>query len=841
MNVLFGTKLTPESHFSHRFARNTMSSADQQLMMHHVSTPYTAFADASSSGTFDWRRTGIVVSADWFVPKKRADIVGNVRAIEQLERWVQAWRRANSAKTKDDFVARLPEYCCAFLRGPPGTSKLTTVNVLLRQNGYTDIVHIDAGAMKSKQLVTDRLIPLLLNAKPGRAIVIDEVDGLHFSGGAAASNSDPLLVFLSGDTHKVTWGEQQKLRTMARGGMAAFLPYYDEVAEARLQRGQSGCVTPCPVILIASDHQYQFVFKSLERVCGTHANTDDASFFLFRPVRTEDIERRYAMLAAQYNFFTRGKNVADGKADWLVLHDLATVAGGDIRKAITMLTATVRRAYADKQARLSRGKDEECADPRLVLRRRHCEALLRNQLTVQTSPFQACSFLLHDCPSVRVAIDHIARFRMNNVPDMLFGGFHKITPVAKTIVAADVARTKQKPMDVEWRNDLAALVRLVDTADAFSRADSYRQRFDYGYVESSQTQEIYHDSITMWSFLLLNPDQGAEGYVFGRREGGSNGAASVAAISAATLGEERGQMGLLQKRQFCTNFSNCRKKDCNCRWMQKASLEAQRGQRAQWDRMRTEERNQYDQKTEQTMQTSSDRFLYFRNYVNSVQQVRAKGQQLATIDEKTLVDRYATAVDASASAPEKPKQTAVANEKKEDTKAKKPAAAVDNASQSQDSVPSVAGVAAKKISMPAAKNVPLDKKKPKNIADAAAVASSAASTSASSAASSSATTSLSATKISMPPAKKARADTRDAKRIAVAEKAKNAQKQQEEDELAIRAMVEERKNKQKQQANTVATSVTTRKRAQQDDGNSEPKEEGAKQRRITDFLSAKTK
>lgn len=141
---------------------------------------------------------------------------------------------------------------------------------------------------------------------------------------------------------------------------------------------------------------------------------------------------------------------------------------------------------------------------------------------MQTSPFQACSFLLHDCPSVRIAIEHIARFRMNNVPDMLFGGFHKITPVAKSITSMDVkslARSgpvKQRAFDLEQRNELAALVRLVDTADAFSRADCYRQRSDYAYAESSQMQQVYHDSITMWLLLLLNQEQGAVGYVFGK-------------------------------------------------------------------------------------------------------------------------------------------------------------------------------------------------------------------------------------------------------------------------------------------------------------------------------------
>ena len=627
MNVLFGTKLTPNLS---RKSKNQDFSLS--LMMHHVRND-AAFSSSSSSDAFDWRRSGVIVSTEWFKPTKRSDIVGNVRAIDELERWVQCWRRANSAKRKEDFIDRLPEYCCAFLRGPPGTSKLTTVKLLLAQNGYTDIVHIDASTMKSKQLLNDRLLPLLLNATPNRAIVVDELDGVHFSGGVNASNSDPLLVFMSPDTHKVAHGEKKIVRSIARGGLASTLSYYDQIAETRLAKGLSGCVTPCPIVFIASDHQYQFVFKSLERVCGTHANTKGSSFFLFRPIRTEDIEKRYAQLASRYNFFTRGKNVTEGKADWLVLHDLATAAGGDIRRAIALLTATIRRAYVDKQIRQARGKDDDCADSRLILRQRHCEALLKNQLTVQTSPFQACSFLLHDCPSVRIALDHIARFRMNNVPDMLFGGFHKITPVAKSVSTFDIkalAKTNQTPRDIESRNELASLLRLADTADAFSRADSYRQRSDYAYPDSSQMQQLYHDSVTTWSLLLLNHDQGATGYVF-RKQG------DTAAVTASTVG----QMGLLQKRQFCSNFANCRKKDCNCRWMQKASLEAQRGQRSQWDRMSIEERNQYDQRTGQTLQTSSDRFLYFRNYVNSVQQVRAKGQQLATIKETALVDLYA--------------------------------------------------------------------------------------------------------------------------------------------------------------------------------------------------------
>lgn len=651
MNVLIGTKLAP-NNVSNKMLPHSRPGAvkfrsNSTLMMHHT-TPAASQYRASSSqqdpAAFDWRSTGIVISPDWFAPQKRSEVVGNARAIDEFDQWARQWRRANSATTKRDFTVNLPERCCAFVRGPPGVGKCTAVNLLLRKHGYTDIVHIDAGAMHSRQLVNDRLLPLLLNANSRRAIVVDELDGLHYTGGSSANASDALLRFLSNDSHNVTWGESRKQRTMARGGLAQFAPFYDDVSEWRLKQSKSGCVTSCPVVLIASDHQYQFVFKSLERSCGTHANREQSAYFLFRPVRTEDTERRYAQLAARYNFYTRAKNVKDGKAEWLLLHDLATVAGGDMRKAVTMLLATVRRAYVDKQARQCRGKEDDCVEKRLVLRRRHCEALLRCQTTVQTSPFQACSFLLHDCPSVFVALEHIARFRMNNVPDMLFGGFHKITPVGKNLPSTEVrrlARAKQSVRDVENRHALAGLVRLADTGDAFSRADVYRQRFDY--VRNESTQQVYHDSITMWSLLLLNHEQGAEGYVLGD-----------------------GRLGMVQQRTFCRNFSNCRKKDCNCRWMQKASLEAQRGQRAQWQRMAIEERNQYDQQTGQKMQTSTDRFLYFRNYVNSVQQVRAKGQQLASITDTALSDLY--------SDEPKPKRT-----KKAAATKRKTAATTDNA------------------------------------------------------------------------------------------------------------------------------------------------------------------
>jgi len=297
------------------------------------------------------------------------------------------------------------------------------------------------------------------------------------------------------------------------------------------------------------------------------------------------------------------------------------------------------------------------------LRRRHCEALLKCQVSVQTSPFQACSFLLHDCPSAQVAIEHVAHFRMNNVPDMLFGGFQKITPIAKQMTTQDTRRfAKAKPnsgpsiRDVQDWNDLAALVRLADVADIYSRGDNYRQRSDY--LSNEATQQVYHDVVTTWSFLLLNFESNdADGYRFAAPNAAS--LSSTAPVADGSSGEtSKGGSGLLQKRQFCRNFLSCRRKDCNCRWMQNSSLTTQRGQRAQWHRMTIEERNQYDQMTEQKMQSSADRFLYFRNYVNSVEQVRARNQHLGKMGESGLIEKYDDNPEAGVPKPKKRKTAA---------------------------------------------------------------------------------------------------------------------------------------------------------------------------------------
>lgn len=722
MNVFLGTALAPNR--LHRFSERSRTQKDNAnttsvplansttVPMHHVGaqkprqnqnvkiatesngklSSQSSVAQHNESNRdgsirdeeFDWRATGIVVRADWFAPTERSEIVGNASAVDEFDRWIKEWRYANGAPADNAkvFADRLPARCIGFVRGPSGVGKRVTVDSTLRKYGYTNIIHIDAGGMRTEDLIGDRLVPLLMNATPRRAIVVEEVDGLNFVGGSNANATDPLVRFLNNDAHKVRWGSGLKERTMARGGLAKFMPFYDQVAEERFAAGKSGCVTSCPVVLMASDHQYQFVFKTLERLCGTNSNREGSAFFLFRPVRTEDVERRYAQLSARYNLYTRAKNVQRGgddsggqsSADWLVLHDLANVAGGDMRKAVALLVATVRRAYADKQSRQCRGKDADCSEKRLVLRRRHCEALLKCQVSVQTSPFQACSFLLHDCPSAQVAIEHVAHFRMNNVPDMLFGGFQKITPIAKQMTTQDTRRfAKAKPnigpsmRDVQDWNDLAALVRLADVADIYSRGDNYRQRSDY--LSNEATQQVYHDVVTTWSFLLLNFESNdADGYRFAAPNAAastlpSSGAKSSASkVDAAASQASNGGSGLLQKRQFCRNFLSCRRKDCNCRWMQNSSLTTQRGQRAQWHRMTIEERNQYDQMTEQKMQSSADRFLYFRNYVNSVEQVRARNQHLGKMGESGLIEKYDD--DPDGSAPKAKKRKTVAKRAK---------------------------------------------------------------------------------------------------------------------------------------------------------------------------------
>lgn len=221
--------------------------------------------------------------------------------------------------------------------------------------------------------------------------------------------------------------------------------------------------------------------------------------------------------------------------------------------------------------------------------------------------FQACQFLLHKCPSITDALDLVAALRMNSVPDTLFGAFHQITPVAAVHIASTpntlLSNQQHHHQQCQDRNELAALFRMVDVADAFSRADSYRLRFDYEFAESTTVQQMYHDSVTMWSYLLLNEQQ----------------------LSGSGAYEFEDGIGLLRERTFCadyaaTNGRDCTRKqtDCTCRWMQRsiglqgAASCSKRGRYAHRQAMqaRVAERNRYDEQMQQAWQTSSDRTLW---------------------------------------------------------------------------------------------------------------------------------------------------------------------------------------------------------------------------------------
>lgn len=625
MNILFGTNLSPNQLFTYKTSASgiltqpyvpSLSKESEKLVMHHVVPKVEKVTHGKKAETrFDWRQSGISVSDDFFMPLKPNELAGNTKSTSVIERWVKQWKLASSLLEKgqnERFAQELPSFAFMFVRGPPGTGKHTAVTMMLKKYGYANIKTIHAASMSTDDLVHERLIPMITGGMKScqEAIIVSEMESAKFTG----TENDPLLLLLRSKME-----ERPRKDGVLVAGLTERITAFKDAALLRRKKHVSECILPCPIVFIATDYHYQSFFKSLEKACGMEANHyPNSTFVLFYPVKNEDVETRYSQICNQWNIFARGKNVKSMEngnlvADWIVLNDMASVSMGDVRKAISTFVCTVRRAYREKQ-----GKIANCSADfmkfELVLHSRHCAALLKIQKTIQSSPLHACAFILHECRTIVEGLNHVSRLQMNAVPDMLFAGFHKIVPMARRLtseesmkLAAGGNATKQRK-----RNEMAALIRLDDMADLFCRTDIYRQNFSF--VKNDTVQQLYHDIVTTWSFLLLHGEQESE-YEFSTGKGS------------------------LQKREFCKEFYKCTKKECSCKWMQKSSLDAHRGQRSQWNKVTIAERNNYDISSGNLAQSNPDRYLFFRNYVCSVGQVRSRGKHLKSmLGEKRFAD-----------------------------------------------------------------------------------------------------------------------------------------------------------------------------------------------------------
>ena len=231
-----------------------------------------------------------------YTPKSKSDIVGNSEAVDHLKKWIRSWEKGP------------PKKRAAFIYGPPGIGKTSTVQVLAKELNY-DLMEVNASDSRSKTKIEEvigKASGLTINIfGQSRMILLDEMEGVS--------------------------GQQD------RGGITAISDLIK--------------TTMNPIIMVATTigEDMQEKFRPL---------LEKAVLIEFQPISFRDLHNKLVTIAREEGIAAHPE----------VFETLAIKSGGDLRSAINDLEAVARGKKRVQPEDVSWLKDRDRQDitPNLI-------------------------------------------------------------------------------------------------------------------------------------------------------------------------------------------------------------------------------------------------------------------------------------------------------------------------------------------------------------------------------------------------------------------------------------------------------------------------------------------